>query len=108
MLDADIVCERARNHYDPSVDFSSFGEGETSTSGGAASSVQRYKDQFQPIHASMRYKMLYVTIALPSLTYPGIDTLDAPASSKSPCCCFYVKSGTQMRVQRYLDASYRE
>jgi len=56
---ADIVCERAKNHYDPSVEFSSFDDGGTTTSGGGGSTVQRFKDQFQPIHASMRYKMFF-------------------------------------------------
>ncbi|KAG8686518.1 hypothetical protein FRC08_012472, partial [Ceratobasidium sp. 394] len=53
---ADIVCERAKNHYDPSVDLSA-DDAATTTSGGASSAVQRFRDQFQPIHASMRYKM---------------------------------------------------
>ncbi|QRV72426.1 protein argonaute 3 [Ceratobasidium sp. AG-Ba] len=56
---ADIVCERSKNHYDPSVDFSSVDDSATATSGGIASNVQRYKDLFQPIHGSMRYKMFF-------------------------------------------------
>jgi hypothetical protein len=99
ILDADIVCERAKNHYDPSVEFSSFDDGGTTTSGGASSTVQRFKDQFQPIHASMRYKMLYVTIVLPSLAYRCTDALDVLASSELFKFFSPMKSGTQTCVQ---------
>ncbi|KAG9088958.1 hypothetical protein FRC06_001770, partial [Ceratobasidium sp. 370] len=53
---AHIVCGRAGNHYDPSVDAA------TTTNDGASSTVQRFRGQFQPIHASMQYKMLYVAV----------------------------------------------
>ncbi|QRV72427.1 argonaute-like protein [Ceratobasidium sp. AG-Ba] len=56
---ADIVCERAKNHYDPSVDFSSIDDGATTASGAGSSTMQRFRDQFQPIHPSMRYKMFF-------------------------------------------------
>ncbi|KAG9100456.1 hypothetical protein FRC06_004126 [Ceratobasidium sp. 370] len=55
---ADIVCERAKNHYDPSIDLSA-DDAATTASGAASSTVQRFRDQFQPIHASMRYKMFF-------------------------------------------------
>jgi len=55
---ADIVCERAKNHYDPSIDLSA-DDAATTASGGGSSTVQRFRDQFQPIHASMRYKMFF-------------------------------------------------
>ncbi|KAB5595487.1 Argonaute-like protein [Ceratobasidium theobromae] len=51
---ADIVCERAKNHYDPSFDLD---ETETTASGAGSSTVQRYKDQFKQTHEGMRYKM---------------------------------------------------
>lgn len=52
---ADIVCERAKNHYNPSVGYHSVDETETTTSGGE----QRYEDLYEHTHASMRYKMYF-------------------------------------------------
>jgi hypothetical protein len=52
--DADIVCERAKNHYDPGLDMD---ETETLASGAGSSTVQRYKDLYRPTHEGMRYKM---------------------------------------------------
>ncbi|KAG8684051.1 hypothetical protein FRC08_013924, partial [Ceratobasidium sp. 394] len=57
--DADIVSERSKNHYDPSVDFSAFDDAATTTSGEGSSNVRIFRDNFRPIHDSMRYKMFF-------------------------------------------------
>ncbi|KAB5590426.1 Argonaute-like protein [Ceratobasidium theobromae] len=51
---ANIVGDRAKNHYDPSFDLY---ETESTMSGAGTSTVQRYKDQFRQTHDRMRYKM---------------------------------------------------
>ncbi|KAG8735364.1 hypothetical protein FRC10_010683 [Ceratobasidium sp. 414] len=64
---AHIMCVRAKIHYDPSIDLSA-DDGATATSGEESWGMQRFRDQLQPIHESMRYKMLYVASALSWLT----------------------------------------
>ncbi|KAG8696743.1 hypothetical protein FRC11_000519, partial [Ceratobasidium sp. 423] len=54
---ADIVCARAKNHYDPSIGYHSIDDTETVASGETGSAVQRYKDLFEQIHQEQRYKM---------------------------------------------------
>ena len=57
--DADIVCSRAKNHYDPqgTVDFS-----DTATqldSGQAEGTLEAYKRGFKPLHANMASLMYF-------------------------------------------------
>jgi hypothetical protein len=54
--DADIVCARARNHFDPTLDFYEY-EVETTAGGGISPEIQRYKDLFKQVNARMRYTM---------------------------------------------------
>ncbi|CAE6429216.1 unnamed protein product [Rhizoctonia solani] len=56
---ADIVCERAKNHYDPSIGYNSLDDTETVASGATGSNVQRYRDLFKPAHEGQRYKMYF-------------------------------------------------
>lgn len=57
---ADIVCERAKNHFDPSVGYNSIDETETVASGaGSSTAVDRYRQLWRPAHEGMRYKMYY-------------------------------------------------
>ncbi|CAE6485724.1 unnamed protein product [Rhizoctonia solani] len=56
---ADIVCERAKNHYDPSIGYNSIDDTETVASGATGSNVQRYRDLFKPAHEGQRYKMYF-------------------------------------------------
>jgi len=56
---ADIVCERAKNHFDPSVNYASMDDAATTTSGGGSSAVTKFKDLYKPTHESMRYKMFF-------------------------------------------------
>ncbi|KAB5595488.1 Argonaute-like protein [Ceratobasidium theobromae] len=51
---ADMVCARAKNHYDPSFDLDGT---ETTASEARSSTMQLYQDQFQQAHENMRYKM---------------------------------------------------
>ncbi|KAJ1305975.1 hypothetical protein OPQ81_010690 [Rhizoctonia solani] len=59
---ADIVCARAKNHYDPSVGYQSIDDTETVASGATApqTGVQRLKDLFKPTHQNQRYRMYHV------------------------------------------------
>ncbi|QRV72448.1 argonaute-like protein [Ceratobasidium sp. AG-Ba] len=78
--DARIVSGRAKNHYDPSVDFSSTDDEATEASHGESSMMQRYRDHFQPVHQSMQYRMLYQIPQLPINVYTN-RTSKNPASS---------------------------
>lgn len=51
---ANVVCERAKNHFDPSVNYAMY-DGE-STGEHISPLIQRY----QPLHAAMRYKMFFL------------------------------------------------
>jgi len=51
---ADIVCSRAKNHYTPDTDLSDAG------SNVGDSTVQRYMDAFQPLHATHLTKMYFM------------------------------------------------
>lgn len=58
-LDADIVCSRAKNHYDPrgTVDFSdSATQADTSQAEGA---LEAFKRGFKPLHANMQSVMYF-------------------------------------------------
>ncbi|CAE6417203.1 unnamed protein product [Rhizoctonia solani] len=56
---ADLVCARAKNHYDPAFGFASGDDTETVASGETGSSVQRYRDNFKKAHDGQRYKMYF-------------------------------------------------
>lgn len=58
-LDADIVCSRAKNHYDPqgTVDFSdSATQADTTQAEGI---LEAYKRGFKPLHANMASLMYF-------------------------------------------------
>lgn len=58
-LDADIVCSRAKNHYDPqgTVDFSdSATQADTSQAEGA---LEAFRRGFKPLHANMAPLMYF-------------------------------------------------
>ncbi|CUA66950.1 Protein argonaute-2 [Rhizoctonia solani] len=56
---ADLVCERAKNHYDPSFGYASADDTETVASGATNAAVQRFKDNFKKTHDAQRYKMYF-------------------------------------------------
>lgn len=55
-LDADIVCSRAKNHYDPegTLDFS-----EESTVADAQATLQNFKTRFQKTHVRQALRMYF-------------------------------------------------
>lgn len=55
-LDADIVCSRAKNHYDPegTLDFS-----EESTSADAQATLNNFKARFQKTHTRQALRMYF-------------------------------------------------
>lgn len=67
-IDADIVCSRAKNHYDPE-DTRGFQLSESGdTEGTQGSSVlQRYKDGFKPLNATTARNMYCGFLLLPFL-----------------------------------------
>ncbi|KZW04251.1 eukaryotic translation initiation factor 2C [Exidia glandulosa HHB12029] len=58
---ADIVCARARTHYDPSVqDKLAFSDDQTGTGSGQGSAqLQRYKENFKPLHQATALTMYF-------------------------------------------------
>ena len=56
------MCERAKNHFDPSVNYA-LKDDAASTSEGGGSAVVKFKDLYKPTHETMRYKMLYVPLS---------------------------------------------
>jgi eukaryotic translation initiation factor 2C len=59
-LDADIVCSRAKNHYDPNAAGIEFSETATSLGSGAAdASLENYKKNFKPLHINQRSLMYF-------------------------------------------------
>ncbi|KAH7334657.1 argonaute-like protein [Rhizoctonia solani] len=56
---ADLVCARAKNHYDPAFGFASADDTETVASGETGSNVQRFTDNFKKTHDGQRYKMYF-------------------------------------------------
>lgn len=57
-IDADIVCSRAKNHYDPTarLDLSESGTVENSN---AEAQLQVFKDNFNPINERMQRRMYF-------------------------------------------------
>ncbi|CAE6365294.1 unnamed protein product [Rhizoctonia solani] len=56
---ADIVCARAKNHYDPSFGYASINDTGTEASGETGAAVQRFQDNFKQAHNGQRYKMYF-------------------------------------------------
>lgn len=56
-LDADIVCSRAKNHYDPegTLNFSE----ESTIVGDAQTTLDNFKSRFQPLHARQAVRMYF-------------------------------------------------
>lgn len=54
---ADIVSKRGKNHFDPSLTFTSVVD--ESINGGYSSPIEKFKELYQPAHESMRYKMFF-------------------------------------------------
>ena len=56
-LDADIVCSRAKNHYDPegTLNFSE----ESTMAGDAQTNLDNFKSRFQPLHARQAVRMYF-------------------------------------------------
>ncbi|THH32884.1 hypothetical protein EUX98_g1281 [Antrodiella citrinella] len=54
---ADIVCSRAKNHYDPETQLD-FTETETAAGTDAENQLERFKSQFKPLHATTK-KVMY-------------------------------------------------
>ena len=58
LLDADIVCSRAKNHYAPGNNLD-FDESNTMHGSTAADQLEKYKTQFKPLHENMKRLMYF-------------------------------------------------
>ncbi|PPQ98553.1 hypothetical protein CVT24_004044 [Panaeolus cyanescens] len=57
---ADIVCSRAKNHYDPTGDWDLTGSDVMSMDGSTAtSSLDKFQQAFKPLHPSMKHLMYF-------------------------------------------------
>ena len=56
--DADIVCSRAKNHYDPEGNMDFEGSGATLDDAQKKSQLESFRAAFKPLNASMR-KVMY-------------------------------------------------
>lgn len=58
--DADIVCSRAKNHYNP-MERLNFDEssGLSPEGGSAVASLDKFKEKFKPLHPNMRKYMYF-------------------------------------------------
>jgi eukaryotic translation initiation factor 2C len=60
---ADIVCSRAKNHFDPAVSkqlhFSESGDGGTDTGTAGTDIIERYKQNFRPLHPKTAQNMYF-------------------------------------------------
>ncbi|GJE84216.1 argonaute-like protein [Phanerochaete sordida] len=56
---ADIVCSRAKNHYDPSMNIGDLSETNSATGTDAEAQLQVFRDNFRPLHSSMGYNMYF-------------------------------------------------
>ena len=61
MLDADIVCERAWNHYDPALNLNNTSDAFTATEASAEpeDKLKQYKDHFQRLNEKMHLNMYF-------------------------------------------------
>ncbi|KAF8608017.1 Piwi-domain-containing protein [Ceratobasidium sp. AG-I] len=57
---ANIVCERAKNHFDPAVNYAPIDDEATTTSENGSSAIAKFKELYKPAHESMRYKMFFM------------------------------------------------
>ena len=59
ILDADIVCARSRNHYDPNSDLN-FSESATHVSGQAGQSLEEFRSGFLPTKPNQAERMYFM------------------------------------------------
>ncbi len=59
VIDADIVCSRAKNHYNPDARMDFSGEQETKEGDEATSQLQHFKTQFKQLHQNMKFVMYF-------------------------------------------------
>lgn len=57
-IDADIVCSRAPNHYDPQKNLN-LDDSNTYTGTDAEQQVKYYRDNFKPLHPNMGTNMYF-------------------------------------------------
>ena len=57
-IDADIVCSRAKNHYDPSARLDPSESG-TADQSNAEAQLKIFKDNFNPINERMKRRMYF-------------------------------------------------
>ncbi|KAG5642851.1 hypothetical protein DXG03_002028 [Asterophora parasitica] len=60
MIDADIVCSRAKNHYDPSGNMD-LSETATHTGSEANATLEAFKSAYKPLHKKMETLMYFQT-----------------------------------------------
>ena len=58
-VDADIVCDRAKNHFDPTQGDLNLEASDTATDVDVGERVQRFTEAFKPLHANMTTKMYF-------------------------------------------------
>jgi hypothetical protein len=75
LLDADIVCSRAKNHYDPQGRWDLAGdENESSMDPGQAKySLDRFQQAFKPLHANQKSLMYFSVSKLYTRLRPNIN-----------------------------------
>ena len=61
LIDADIVCSRAKNHYDPQGRWDLAGDDNESSmdAGLAKNSLDRFQQAFKPLHANQKSLMYF-------------------------------------------------
>lgn len=59
MTDADIVCSRAKHHYDPEDGLDLSGESDTATSTDKTAILERFRAAFKPLHANQGRVMYF-------------------------------------------------
>lgn len=57
--DADIVCDRAKNHFDPTQGDLNLDSSDTATDIDVAARVEQFTQAFRPLHANMATKMYF-------------------------------------------------
>jgi len=58
-IDADIVCARSKNHYDPQGNLN-LSDTATQTSAGAAAALQAFITNFKPLHSNQSNQMYFM------------------------------------------------
>lgn len=59
ITDADIVCSRAKHHYDPEGGLDLTGESDTATNTDQTAILERFRAAFKPLHASQGRVMYF-------------------------------------------------